>query len=94
MGGGVAVYVRDTLPFSQISHLECELFETLWVKIKFHKTTLLLCSVYLPPNTTSDRQSQFLDYLSDCVLEAKQHSPDLLVLVGDFNAGNCWLVAA
>ena len=87
----MAIYVRNTLPVSQISHLESDIFEVIWVTIKLHKTTLLLCSVYLPPNTTSNKQSQFLEYLSDSVLEAKKLVPDLTVFVGDFNAGNCWL---
>ena len=90
-GGGVAIYVRNTLPFSQIECLESNTFETIWVKIKVSKVTLLLCSAYLPPSTTGDKQDEFLDYLSDSLLEAQRFCPDLTAFVGDLNAGNCWL---
>ena len=90
-GGGVAIYVRNTLPFLQISSLESDTFETIWVKIKVHSKSVLLCSVYFPPHASTDKQSQFLEYLSDSALEAQKFGPDLKVFVGDFNGGNCWL---
>ena len=90
-GGGVAIFIRNTLPFSQIPSLESSSFETLWVQVKVHKSTLLICSAYLPPHTASDKQSEFLDYLSDSVSGAQKYLPDLITLVGDWNAGNCWL---
>lgn len=90
-GGGVAIYVRNTLPFSPIPQLNSDFFETIWVKVKIKKTTLLLCSTYLPPHTDSDKRSEFLDYLSDSVLEAQKFCPGMIALVGDLNAGNCWL---
>ena len=90
-GGGVAVYLRDTLPFSQIALLNNEDFEALWVKVKAHKSTIILCSCYLPPHAKADEQAKFLDYLADSVCQAKIFSPDLITVVGDFNAGNCWL---
>ena len=90
-GGGVAVYIRNTIPFSQIALLNNEGFEALWVKVKVHKSTIILCSCYLPPHTKADEQAKFLDYLVDSVCQAKIYSPDLITVVGDFNAGNSWL---
>ena len=90
-GGGVALFIRNSLPFSQISSIESISFEAIWIKVRVHKSTLLICSAYLPPNTTTEKQSEFLDYLSDSVTEANKFSPDLIALVGDWNAGNCWL---
>ena len=48
-----------------------------------------------PPVTTADRQAGFLDYLADSVSEAHKYSPDIVTVqvVGDCNAGNCWLTA-
>ena len=90
-GGGVAIYVRNKIPFSRITELESDYFEALWVKVKTQKAVTVLCSCYLPPHTTADRQADFLDYLADSVSEAKKYSPDIITVVGDCNAGNCWL---
>ena len=90
-GGGVAVYVKNTFPFSQITELENDAFEALWVKIRVQKSTITLCSCYLPPHTSADQKSDFLDYFSDSVADAQKYMPDIITLVGDCNAGNCWL---
>ena len=90
-GGGVAIFVRNTLPFSHIPSLESNSFETIWVKVRVQKSTLLICSSYLPPHTAAHKQCEFLDYLSDSILEAQKYLPDLITLVGDWNAGNSWL---
>ena len=92
-GGGVAIYVKSTIPFSRITHLENDAFEALWVKVKVHRATIVLCSCYLPPNTAANQQTVFLDYLTDSVSEAQRYSPDLVTVVGDCNAGNCHLPA-
>ena len=90
-GGGVAIYVKNTLPFSRIEKLENNSFEAVWVKIKAQKSTIALCCCYLPPHPTAEQQDEFLDYLADSVSEAQRYLPDLVTVVGDFNAGNCWL---
>ena len=75
------------------SILKTDTFETLWVKVKAKKATIVVCSCYLPPNTNADRQAEFLDYLTDSISEAQKYSPDLVTVIGDCNAGNCWLPA-
>ena len=54
-GGGVAVYVKNTFPFSQITEHENDAFEALWVKIRVQKSAITLCSCYLPPHTYISR---------------------------------------
>lgn len=90
-GGGVGIYIRDSLPFSHLPHLENDEFETTWAKIKIYKFTLIICCCYLPPQINAEKLTAFLDYLSDSVSEAQRLLPDAIIVAGDLNAGNCWL---
>ena len=90
-GGGVGIYVSNLLPFIRMDHLENDEVEAVWAKIKINDKFLVICSTYLPPHATSERQTRFLDYLTDSVTQANAHSPELIFIMGDFNAGNCWL---
>ena len=71
--------------------LENDEFESVWVKIKVKNKQMFICSSYLPPHTPADKQIRYLDYLTDSVTKAYAHSPALVAVVGDQNAGNCWL---
>ena len=90
-GGGVAVFVRNTLPFTHISQLDNEEIEAVWIKIKVKNTCIVVCSSYLPPHSTADKQQHVLDYLTDSVSQAQEHLPSAIIVAGDMNAGNCWL---
>ena len=90
-GGGTAVFVRNHMAFTQLSALESNEFETSWAKIEIQKACIFVCSCYLPPNTNKEKQENFLDYLTDCIAEAQSYNPDVLIVAGDVNVGNCWL---
>ena len=90
-GGGTAVFVRNHMAFTQLSALESNEFETSWMKIEIQKACIVVCSCYLPPNTNKEKQENFLDYLTDCIAEAQSYNPDVLIVAGDVNGGNCWL---
>lgn len=90
-GGGVALYVRSSLPFSHIDQLDNEDIEAIWIKVKLKDACILVCSVYLPPHATSETQQNFLDFLTDSVSLAQIHKPTAVLVAGDMNAGNCWL---
>ena len=90
-GGGTAVYVRNHMAFRHLPDLESSEFETCWVKIQVNKACIVVCSCYLPPNANSEGHDSFLEYLADCIVEAQIHNPDILVVAGDINGGNCWL---
>ena len=90
-GGGTGIYVSKSLPFSRMTNLENDDIEAIWVKVKVRDKLLIICSTYLPPQTPADSQSRFLDQLTDSVTQAHAHSPELLIVMGDLNGGNCWL---
>ena len=90
-GGGVGIYIRRSLAVSRAAFLENDEFESVWVKIKVKNKQMFICSSYLPPHPPADKQIRYLDYLTDSVTKAYAHSPALVAVVGDQNAGNCWL---
>ncbi len=49
LGGGVAIYIRDTLISKECYDLRIAGLETLWVEIKIDKHTILLGGFYRPP---------------------------------------------
>ena len=90
-GGGVGIYISKSLPFSRMIELENDEFETIWVKVRVKEKSFVICSSYLPPHTPADKQSRFLDQLTDSVTRAHAYSPELVAIMGDLNGGNCWL---
>lgn len=90
-GGGVGIYINTSLPVTHANYLENDDFESVWVKIKIKNKYIFVCSSYLPPQTPADKQIQYLDYITDSVTKAYAHSPALVAIMGDQNAGNCWL---
>ena len=90
-GGGVAIYVRNNIPARRLKDLELSDVEWVWCLLKIQKTTLLLCSVYVPPNLTSSQYSLFINKLTESISLAQTYSPDNIIILGDFNAGNTFL---
>ena len=82
-GGGVLIAINDSLPSSLISspsHIEA-----IAVRINFIHP-LILCSVYVPPNSGASYFDLLLLYLSELL-----SSGFPCIIVGDFNLPNiCW----
>ena len=89
-GGGTAIYIHSSLTFSRVPSLELPEEEWVWVKIKVKSSSFVLCSTYLPPHLTAQRQQEFIDRLTDSITLAQIHSPNVL-LTGDLNVGNVFL---
>ena len=90
-GGGTAIYVNKSLPFSHMNNLDNDDIEAIWVQVKVKDKLVIICSTYIPPHMPADKQSRYLDQLTDSVTQAHSHSPEALVVMGDLNGGNCWL---
>ena len=90
-GGGTAIYVKETLPFTRICDLENDEFEAIWAKVRIKDKTAIICSTYLPPHTPAEKQLRYLDHMTDAITRAQAHSPEVIAIMGDLNGGNCWL---
>ena len=60
-------------------------------KNKNKKETIMICCTYFPPNQSLDNLTNFLDKLSDSVVQAQTYLPTLIMVLGDFNLGNIYL---
>ena len=90
-GGGVATYIRSNLPCSRLQTLETDGIEWTWTQTKIKSNTILICSLYIPPNTTTEQQHDLIDKFTDSVARAQTFSPTAIIILGDFNAGNIFL---
>ena len=90
-GGGTATYIRANISARRMPHLELEGEEWTWTSFKLNGSTILTCCLYLPPNLTADRLSDFLDRLTDSVTAAQSYPPTSMLVLGDMNAGNIFL---
>ena len=59
-GGGVLVYIKETLPFNHKIDFQYEQFEHIWVDIKLKNQTVAVNALYRPPNQTAADHNLFL----------------------------------
>ena len=87
-GGGVACYIKCTIQYDHLSHLNDDIHEVLWIRLKPHKlprkfSCILVGCIYHPPD--ADDMSMH-DYLITCVDNIFRKYPYAgIILTGDFN---------
>ena len=87
-GGGVAIYVRDTLTVESLSNHNCE-FECLWIKINLRKARSSINSMYVgvcyfPPNAPYSKD--LLEHIQKTVDDIRSYDYSALIaILGDFN---------
>ena len=80
-GGGVVVYVRDTLTCRRRPDLEIRGLEADWVEIKTKSKKVLIGGFYRPQNSNA----QYFNHINESIDRAyNTNIPDVIIL-GDFN---------
>ncbi len=80
-GGGVAIYVRSTIPYTERNDLLVSNVEALCLEIRKPKSKALLMSTwYRPPSANIE----LLDFFNDFLRKADDENKDI-VITGDFN---------
>ena len=81
-GGGVVLYIRDTISFSERKDLVPEPLKMICIEVRRpHKMAFLVSAWYRPPNSSNDVFNEFDLFLCKCDLENKE-----LMVVGDINS--------
>ena len=81
-GGGVAVFVSNSISYSVKDNLSVDQLEMVWLEAKpTHSKSFLICSVYRPP---SFNKLQFFNYLYDNIELALSLGLPVMVM-GDLN---------
>ena len=79
-GGGVMIYLKNTLHFQHVKDLGLNL-ETIWIKTKVRNVkSFLICVMYRPPNSSVD----YFDLMSAMMSNALDFDCELIIL-GDLN---------
>ena len=53
--------------------------------------TVIMCCLYLPPKQRAERLEEFLENFTESVFRAQKYNPSVIIIIGDFNAGNVYL---
>ena len=91
-GGGVAIYVKGNLSAKREPSLEIGDFESVWCKISTRSCSVLVCCAYIPPHISAQQFSDLIDSLSESIALAKALPHSQIILMGDFNLGNSYLL--
>jgi hypothetical protein len=88
MGGGVAILIKDYIPYATWPDLIDGDFETIWVSIRPPKmprmfSHITLGVVYHPPNSNNWKMTQHISKCTDAILQKHPHSG--IIITGDFN---------
>lgn len=78
-GGGVAIYIKENLNYSQIS-LETKSFESIQTDININNKNISLLSIYRPPDK---KVSEFIKELE--IIISKINNKQEIIIVGDIN---------
>ena len=81
IGGGVVVYIRDNISFKRRQDLEINPLEAVWVEVSLKNKTILIGSVYRPPNSTVE----YLNLISESFDRAINTGTKDILILGDFN---------
>ena len=80
-GGGVVLYIRDNIPFSDRKDLVPSSLEMVCAEInRPHSKSFLVCTWYRPPNSDMDLFNECEIFFQRCDADSRE-----LILVGDLN---------
>ena len=79
-GGGLLVYVPETLRSRRRYDLEPQSIEAIWVEVWARGSQTLLCNLYNPPNTNVEFLEE-LGYMLEVAVGEKKE----IIIMGDFN---------
>ena len=90
-GGGVAVYIRESLPFKIRPDFYNSDYECLWITLRpkwlpRKISKLALARVYLPPSMNTEALESFYEYCCYCYDSLICEGPNTsIIITGDFN---------
>ena len=83
--GGVALYIKDGIPFIRRTDLEVNELECIWLEINFPNTKSFLFSVwYRPPSTSKFLPTNFNELLRNSLIKVSSENKET-ILTGDFS---------
>ncbi len=81
VGGGVAIYVRDSLYAKERTDLSINQLEAVWIELHTNQRKLLIGGIYRPP----DSNNNHWNLLQESIDRAFNQICDNILITGDFN---------
>ena len=78
-GGGVILYIKDTINAMEVNKTNRSAYESVYVKIKINKKLLIIATIYRPPKTTLENDKLLYEEIETIV------STKTSIICGDFN---------
>ncbi len=78
-GGGVILYVKDTISATEIEKVNRPAYESIYVKIKVNRKYIILVTIYRPPKMSPEDDILLYDEI-EAVVKTKP-----AIICGDFN---------
>ena len=95
-GGGVALYIRDDIPYVRTSKLESNVLEHVSVDATVKDKKFNISVIYRPPSRSTPDQSaaaednKFLSEIGKTLGKLRSHRASSKLILGDFNFGDCY----
>ena len=84
-GGGVGIYIADSVNWIRRYDLEKSEIECIWIELSPHKAkSILLCTIYRPPDSSKYLHRNFEYYFSEMLAFANHNSIEIIIM-GDIN---------
>ena len=90
-GGGVQVYIRESIPYKLRLDLSNDQYECVWIVLRpvwlpRSISRIAVACVYIPPSVNIEMVNSFCDYFCFCYDKLKSESPSTAIIAaGDFN---------
>lgn len=84
-GGGVAIYISDSLPSKHRPDLQHPNIESVWTEVQIINKVILIGNYYRPPNQNQEAVTHFLDKFQSSLDQIKGEKPESVLISGDFN---------
>ena len=89
-GGGVAVYIKEHLPYVRMNKLESKTIEHICIDLIVNHQKYSINNFYRPPHNLAHQRQEFLDEIDQTLLKLRSHRSALSLLLGDFNFGSVY----
>ena len=84
-GGGVGIYIKETLQTKRRFDLEQNDIEIIWIETHIGDRKFLISSCYRPPGQNLNKVNNFLELLQLSLESAIDENPTSVLLLGDLN---------
>ena len=89
-GGGVMIYISDSLAYQQQYEKQSEHFDHIWVDVKAKGKTFAINALYRPPNENCEAHEFFLETTSLILQRLHSYKAYKKIIASDLNFGNVY----